>query len=103
ELEELKAPQGYELLEKPVAITVKTDITPGSTSFVLKNVKQTDPTQRYDLLLVKRDAQTHKTLVGAEFGLYRIHEGQKEYYQQDGSWSKDVATWVSDASGFIQF
>ncbi|MDE8320288.1 prealbumin-like fold domain-containing protein, partial [Erysipelothrix rhusiopathiae] len=28
ELEELKAPQGYELLEKPVAITVKTDITP---------------------------------------------------------------------------
>ncbi|MDE8197661.1 SpaA isopeptide-forming pilin-related protein, partial [Erysipelothrix rhusiopathiae] len=42
ELEELKAPQGYELLEKPVAITVKTDITPGSTSFVLKNVKQTD-------------------------------------------------------------
>lgn len=52
---------------------------------------------------MKRDAQTHKTLVGAEFGLYRIQSGQKEYYQQDGSWSKDVATWVSDASGFIQF
>lgn len=59
--------------------------------------------ESFDLLLVKRDAQTYKTLKGAEFGLYRIHEGQKEYYQQDGSWSKDIATWVSDASGSIQF
>lgn len=103
ELEELKAPQGYELLRKPVSIVVEDGVTSGDTSFVLKNTKQVDPTECYDLLLVKRDAQTYKTLKGAEFGLYRIHEGQKEYYQQDGSWSKDVATWVSDASGFIQF
>lgn len=100
ELEELKAPKGYELLVQPVSIVVKDS---DDTTFVLKNSKQVQPMQRYDLLLVKRDAQTHKTLEGAEFGLYRIQAGQKEYYQLDGSWSKDVATWVSDASGSIQF
>ncbi|MDV7680385.1 SpaA isopeptide-forming pilin-related protein [Erysipelothrix rhusiopathiae] len=103
ELEELKAPQGYELLRNPVSIVVEDGVTSGDTSFVLKNTKQEDPMESFDLLLVKRDAQTYKTLKGAEFGLYRIHEGQKEYYQQDGSWSKDIATWVSDASGSIQF
>lgn len=103
ELEELKAPQGYELLRNPVSIVVEDGVTSGDTKFVLKNTKQEDPMESFDLLLVKRDAQTYKTLKGAEFGLYRIHEGQKEYYQQDGSWSKDIATWVSDASGSIQF
>ncbi|MDE8082690.1 prealbumin-like fold domain-containing protein [Erysipelothrix rhusiopathiae] len=77
QVQEVKAPQGYELLRKPVSIVVEDGVTSGDTSFVFKNTKQVDPTECYDLLLVKRDAQTYKTLKGAEFRLYRIHEGQK--------------------------